>query len=374
VTAPSRMLALTTDAFGGRGGIAQYNRDLLQALARSGSIRSIIVMVRHAPNVVSTPAGVEQLGARRGRVAYILTALCAVIFRRFDVVYCGHLYMAPLGWLITRFWNATFIVQTHGIEVWNPPSRLRRAAVEHADLVLCVSRHTRAAVLNWAAIEPEKAVILAPTVGEAFTPGDAPHLRTTWNLGGRRVLLSVGRMDAREAYKGNDRVIATIAPLVARGHDVVFVAIGEGDDIGRLKALAAEAGVADRVQFRRAEGQAALVEAYRMADLFVMPSTGEGFGIVYLEAMACGTPAIGLAVGGASDPLGDGELGIVARGEELSSVIDQHLRAPKVDTRALSAKVTRRFGGNCFQARVDQLMASLPRRTERSAGRRHGQA
>ena len=128
------------------------------------------------------------------------------------------------------------------------------------------------------------------------------------------MLLTVGRMDARERYKGHDRVIEALPQLVAAGHDVIYVVVGEGDDVDRLKVSAVEAGVADRVRFIGAVGRETLVDAYRMADLFVMPSTGEGFGIAFLEAMACGTPALGLAIAGAADALADGELGTVVVG------------------------------------------------------------
>ena len=108
------------------------------------------------------------------------------------------------------------------------------------------------------------------------------------------MLLTVGRMDSRERYKGHDLVIAALPALVAKGHDVAYVIIGDGDDRARLENLARDTGMSERVHFLGAVEPERLVEAYRMADLFVMPSTGEGFGIAFLEAMACGTPALGL--------------------------------------------------------------------------------
>ena len=200
-------------------------------------------------------------------------------------------------------------MQTHGIEAWPRPSRAQRAALEAADLVLCVSRHTRSAVLSWAAIAPERVLVVPDTVREAFTPGDGSTQRAALALEGKRVLLTVGRMDPRERYKGHDRVIAAISNLVAKGHDICYVVVGEGADRIRLEALARDAGVSERVRFLGRVGLQTLVEIYRMADLFVMPSTGEGFGVAFLEAMASGTPALGLDVAGARDALADGQLG-----------------------------------------------------------------
>lgn len=347
------MLALVTDAFGGHGGIAQYNRDLFRALAEGRGLASLTVVPRHAPGDPATPAGVIQLPARAGRAAYALKVLQLAVSRRFQLVFCGHLYMAPFARIIARILGAKLIVQMHGIEAWQPPSQKRRAAVEGAALVLCVSRHTRAQVLSWAAIAPERIVVLPNMVGEAFTPGADAGLRAQWGLQGKIVLLTVGRMDARERYKGHDRVIQAIPVLVAEGRDIAYVVLGEGDDRPRLEACAREAGVADRVHFKGAVDRATLMAAYRMADLFVMPSTGEGFGIVFLEAMACGTPALGLGVAGASDALVDGELGhIVSEKANLPAAILHRLAQPKPDPKVLSAAVRARFGPAAFAANI----------------------
>jgi phosphatidyl-myo-inositol dimannoside synthase len=359
------MLALVTDAFGGRGGIAQYNRDFLCALASSGAVSSIRVLPRLAPDPVATPAGVSQEFPRRHRVRYAVAALRTALTKRADLIFCGHLYMAPLGALIARLTRAKLIVQMHGIEVWPRPSRLRRAAVEAADLVLCVSRFTRASVLSWAAMIPERLVVLPNTVAPEFMPGDGSGLRAAWGLQGKRVLLTVGRMDSRERYKGHDRVIAAMPQLVAAGHDVIYLVVGEGDDRRRLEACAREVGVAGRLRFVGSVELPMLITIYRAADLFVMPSTGEGFGIAFLEAMASGTPAVGLAVAGAQDALADGELGTAVTESELAVVLARALESTNRDGDAIARAVRARFGSEAFtigaRAVIDRL-AHVPAR------------
>jgi phosphatidylinositol alpha-1,6-mannosyltransferase len=354
MTSAPAMLALVTDAFGGHGGIAQYNRDFLRALADPGSegmaVSPITVLPRHAPDQAAPPVGIQQMPQQPSRVAYTLNALALACTRQVDLVFCGHLYMAPLAAAIARLKGAKLVVQTHGIEAWPQSSRLQRAALEQADLVLCVSRYTRAAVLRWAAIAPERVLVLPNTVDEAFTPGDGAALRAKWGLEGKRVLLTVGRMDARERYKGHDRVIRALPHLVAAGHDVIYVVVGEGDDVARLEALAIDTGVADRLRFVGAVSRGTLVDAYRMADLFVMPSTGEGFGIAFIEAMASGTPALGLALAGARDALADGELGITASEADLAATMTRLLARPKADPNAIAAAVRARFGRGAFAA------------------------
>lgn len=357
-------LALVTDAFGEGGGIAQYNRDFLSGLIESGAVSSITVLPRHATERVSTPAAIRQMQPRPGRLAYSAAASLTALCRRTDVIFCGHLYMTPLAWLIARVKRAKLVVQMHGVEVWRRPSPLQRAATAAADLILCVSRHTRTCVTAWAAIAPERIVVVPNTVSDGFVPGDSSSLRAVLGLDGKRVLLTVGRLASCDRYKGHDRVITAIPELVARGYDVIYLVIGKGDDRARLEALARQSGIADRVRFLGGVDRERLAEAYCLADLFVMPSTGEGFGIVFLEAMASGTPALGLDVGGARDALADGELGdLVSAEADLAAAIARRLATPKPDARALSDAVRRRFGREAFRAQLriafDRLLQSV---------------
>jgi phosphatidylinositol alpha-1,6-mannosyltransferase len=95
-----------------------------------------------------------------------------------------------------------------------------------------------------------------------------------------------------------------------------------------------------------------LIEVYRAADLFVMPSTGEGFGIAFLEAMASGTPAIGLDIGGARDALAAGELGTGVTASGLAAALARALESPKCDRKALASAVRARFGCRNFTTRA----------------------
>jgi phosphatidylinositol alpha-1,6-mannosyltransferase len=344
----SSMLALVPDAYGGRGGIAQYNRDFLAAIAEMNILSSITILPRQAPDPPQPPRGIRQLRAHAGRIAYSVAALRTTLVQRVDLVFCGHLFMAPLAAWIARINRAKLIVQTHGIEAWSRPTKMQRAAVEQADLVLSVSRHTRAAVLSWAAIAPERVLVVPNTVRQMFTPGDGSARRAAIGLGGKRVLLTVGRLDSREQYKGQDRVIAAIPDLVAKGYDIHYLIVGEGDDRTRLEGLARDAGVSDRVHFLGGVEMQSLVELYRMADLFVMPSTGEGFGVSFLEAMASGTLALGLDVAGARDALGEGELGTAVSENELPSAIGRLLERTDSNSDNFATAVRMRFGREQF--------------------------
>ena len=354
-----KVLALVTDAFGGFGGIAQYNRDFLQAVSASKYVETITVLPRLAPGVTQAlPAGARQLAPIRNQILYSLKAIGLALRERPDVVFCGHLYMAPLGAIVAKLTGAKLVLQTHGIEVWPKPSAMQRAAVESADIVLCVSRNTRARLLDWTNPVPEKVVVTPNTVAMRYSPGDGRASRARLGLQDKTILFSVSRLDASQQYKGQDRVIGLLLALRERGRDVVFVIGGSGDDRSRLEALARDHGVADHVRFLGEVTNDELLDLYRAADLYLMPSSGEGFGIVFLEAMACGTPALGLALGGAPDALGRG-LGDAVDDGELLDAIERALNKANPEPNALASEVRRRYGEVAFRGRIAGAISRL---------------
>ena len=136
--------------------------------------------------------------------------------------------------------------------------------------------------------------------------------------------MTVSRLASSERYKGNDRVIRALPQVLLKHPETIYVIVGDGDDRPRLEALAAEVGVTEKVRFVGQVKPEELPDHFRLADVFVMPSTGEGFGIVFLEAMATGIPVIGGNRDGSLDPLADGVLGRAVdpdNGEELTSAI-----------------------------------------------------
>jgi phosphatidylinositol alpha-1,6-mannosyltransferase len=140
---------------------------------------------------------------------------------------------------------------------------------------------------------------------------------------------------------------------------VEYVVVGEGDDRARLESLARDVGVSERVRFFGAAESQVLAELYRMADLFVMPSKGEGFGIAFLEAVVSGTPALGLDVAGTRDALADGQLGTVVSEAELPAAIARLLAKRKPDPVALAAAARARFGRETFAAGVRNALNRL---------------
>jgi phosphatidylinositol alpha-1,6-mannosyltransferase len=359
-----RLLALVTDAFGGVGGIARYNQDLMLALAQSAHVSEIVVLPRFAPGPVSeVPPKVRQHAPSAGRIAWSARALALAARQRFDAVFCGHLNAVPVAAAIAGLRRTPLWVQAHGVDAWQRPSAVHYRALRSATLVTSVSRYTRAALLSWADLPPHRVRVLPNTV--AATPVPRPRrddLISRLGLTGRRIILTVGRLSALERYKGHDRLIAALPAIAARVPDAAYVIVGSGDDRPRLERLAREAGVADRVVFAGYVPDPELPDYFALAHVFAMPSTGEGFGIAFLEAAASGLPVIGGNCDGSVDALADGHVGRLidphAPAELEGAVIDALLGHHSASA---GAEEARRFGFARFAAHVDVLIGSLVR-------------
>jgi glycosyltransferase involved in cell wall biosynthesis len=155
----------------------------------------------------------------------------------------------------------------------------------------------------------------------AFTPGKkSAELLKRYGLNDRTIMLTVGRLASEERYKGFDELIEILPRLEKAIPNIAYLIVGEGRDRPRLEQKARDFGVADRVVFAGYVSEAEKADHYRLADVYVMPSSGEGFGIVILEALACGIPVIGSKTDGSRDALRDGKLGIVVNPTNLSEI------------------------------------------------------
>jgi phosphatidylinositol alpha-1,6-mannosyltransferase len=242
--------------------------------------------------------------------------------------------MVPLAAAIARLLCAKLWVQVYGIEAWQALSWLHRRSIGTAVLVTSVSRYTRRRLLEWICIDPTRVKVLPGTVDPRFQPGPKPEtLLDRHHARGKKVLMTVARLASSERYKGHDRVIRILPRVLSNHPETIYLIVGDGDDRARLEALAVELGVAEKVEFIGHIGANQLPDYFRLADVFLMPSTGEGFGIVFLEAMASGIPVIGGNQDASLDPLADGVLGTAVNPvdtEQLASAICGALRTPPV--------------------------------------------
>jgi len=359
-----RILALVGDTFHAPGGIAQYNRDLITAWSEMDDIEEVVIVPRFASGPDSPlPRKVVQQESAHRLFSYMLRAVITSRRRApFDFVFCAHMNLTPLASLICGLLRIPLWLQVHGIEAWEQPARIVSRAAERAMLVTSVSRHTRRMFLGWANLAPDVVRILPNTVGERFSSeGEQNSALEKYGLAGKTILLTISRLSKLEAYKGHEKVLRCMPKLLSEYDDIVYVIGGDGDLRHELKKLARSLHVDDSVRFLGPIEHDELPSLYRGADVFVMPSSGEGFGIVYLESMACGTPVIAGNTDGAADPLQDGALGVLASEDEIFGAIRGALQSAKSATHGAEQNLNnaksavQSFGRPAFNSGVNAL-------------------
>ncbi len=285
------------------------------------------------------------------------------------LVFAVHPNLAPVGWLVKKRTGARLAVVAWGIDVWKRLPLHRQWPLRRADAVLAISRYTAEQVEKVQGVDAARIRLLPLTLEPAFwdRAQDVGEVRLPSGFPRGSTLLTVTRLAANEGYKGVDTVIQALPQLARAVPDVQYVVVGDGDDQPRLEALGRTLGVAERVHFLGQLGAMApeLVGCYASCDVFVMPSSGEGFGVVFLEAMAFGKPVVGGAHGGTPDVIEDGLTGFLVRHgdiERLTQVLTTLLRDPslrqKMGQRA-RARVQEKFLFAQFAARLRECVEAL---------------
>lgn len=352
---------LVSEAFGGSGGIAKFNRDFMGAIVADERVALIDAVPRLAGEPVALPDRIAcDWRAAQGKLAF-LRAVARRLAGRDDIaaVLCGHIHLLPPAWLLARLSGVPLILIVHGYEAWTPPRRLlARVLAPRIDALIAVSRISAERFCGWTGLAAAKSFVLPNGVDlERFRPGPRNEaLAARYGLGAGPMLLTLGRMAAHERYKGFDKVIELMPRLRQRFPGLLYAIAGEGDDRPRLQAKAATLGLGEAVIFTGAVAEADKVDLYNLADVFVLPSTGEGFGIVLLEAAACGLAIIGSSRDGSREALRGGELGALVDPDDddaLAGAIADALREGRGRERKASVE---HFSMAAFSRRVSEWL------------------
>lgn len=353
--------------FSCEGGIQSYVRDLLRAYPTDR--RAEVFLLRDGKDV-DNPLASRHLRfhyfktkvASVGRLWLAGRLLVSLLRDRPRHVYCGHINLAPLIRWLCRPLGIPYTVITYGKEVWMPLAPVARRALQGADRVWTISRYSRDRLCESNQVPIDRVAFLYCAIdGRVFRPmAKDAALVQRYGLAGSRVLMTVARLWSGDPYKGVDVTIRALPRIVRAFPEVKYLVIGRGDDQPRLAQLAADLGVADRVVFAGFVPTEALPQHYNLADGYVMPSQ-EGFGIVYLEALACGVPVLSGDADGSADPLQDGRLGWRVPHRDPEAVAEACLEILKGDDRRcqgewLRSQTLQKFDQPAFAEQLWQLL------------------
>ena len=286
-----------------------------------------------------------------------IKSLWLALTHRFTAIHAGRALPEGItAWLVARLTFHPVVIYAHGEELttWGYGRKYKamRFALRHADRVIANSEYTRDALIKMD-VNPASITLIYPGVDVTrFRPGLAcAELRLSVGVTNvSKLVLSVGRLSRR---KGFDQVIQALPALISSGLDVQYVLIGIGEDYDYLFDLAREHGVTERVHLLGHVSVDDLPRWYNACDVFIMPNREingdtEGFGMVFIEAAACGKPAIAGLAGGTGAAVVDGVTGFRVDGTNtvavtiaLQRILENAQSAQQIGNRALTRAIKR---------------------------------
>jgi D-inositol-3-phosphate glycosyltransferase len=389
---------LAPPGVGDSGGMNVTVRALASELAQVGVASDLYTRATSPddPPVVEVEPGVRVLHLPAGPLApvpkqvlprYLCAFLCSLLragerYGPYDLLHSHYWVSGWVARLARERWDSPVVHSFHTLgRVKNlsladgdepePPTRLagEERVVATADCLLAPTPVEARQLVELYGAAPAKVRVVPHGVDRSlFHPGDRAAARAALGTGRRHVLAFIGRL---QPLKAPDLAVLTLARLGRRRPDldaellVVGGASGNGTgELGRLHRLAAEAGVADRVHFLAPQPHDRLATVYRAADLVLMPSWSESFGLVALEAQACGTPVVAAGVGGLAHAVGDGTTGTLVSGrdpEAWAAAVEGLLASPRrlAAMGAAAARFAGAHGWDRTAARVLEIYGDL---------------
>ena len=286
-----------------------------------------------------------------------------------DLIILSHINLAIIGLLIkTINPNCKVWLIAHGIEVWRPLSFIKKLFLKRCDKIVCVSNYTREQVKSRHQTDPLKCVVLNnavdPFIKLPKTFVKPSHLLKRYHLvADNQVIFTLSRLASTEQYKGHDQVIKVISKLKDKFPKIKYILAGKYDhqEEIRIQKLITDNNVDEQVILTGFIEEYEFTDHFLLADLFVLPSKKEGFGIVFIEALACGLPVICGNADGSVDAILNGVLGKAINVDdlnELDEAITADLNTPLTEERRkyLQSQCLLHFNETNYMNNIEELI------------------
>lgn len=322
----------------GSGGIAELSRQVMVALLECHAAGQIELHVRvledARPDLDDDLMQSPNFSSIHWYQGNRLSFAWSLIKANADLMLMDHVGLARLPGLLPRWLRPRYMLLIHGVEIWNQNRRDYHRSARNAVLLIANSDFTaRKSRAHYQDLPP--IVVCLP--GKDFSSGQMPAAEVSVAIGPRAMLI-VGRMDASQRHKGHDPLLQCMPGVLQRVPDAQLIIAGSGDDRKRLEQLARDLDIANQVTFTGWCNDAQLKSLYSRCALFVMPSSGDGFGLVFLEAMQHSLPCVGLEHSAAAEIFQNDCSGVLIDRDDLQ------LMAEKLSALLLDVQQRKKLG------------------------------
>ncbi len=274
----------------------------------------------------------------RNKLLYILNIVWNA--KRWNKIIVGHINLAFPIYLVRLFnKNVEIYLIAHGIEVWDTQKGFKKWLLNKAIKVIAVSNFTKNNILENNPIHPDKIEVLHNCLDAYYQPigrfKKPNYLKKRYQINEEKVILTITRINAQEGYKGYDIVIEALGELHKTGcTDFKYLLCGKYDDVEfkRITTIIHQNNLSNNIIITGFLEEDEMVDHYQLSDIFIMPSKGEGFGIVFIEAAAMGSNVIAGNIDGSAEALKYGAWGDLVNPnskEEIKNAILKGIIKPK---------------------------------------------
>ena len=324
------ILFLTLKVFSATGGIEKMNRVAGKAFNETGEDVKIFsshdekrIENKYFPSEIFFPFN-------GNRIKFSIKSIQEGV--KSKLVILSHINLLSVGYFIKLLSPKTKLVLfAHGIEVWKPLSSFKKKMLVKCDQVWAVSNFTKDKITQLGYVKSNHSIVLNncldPFLQKENNDSKSGKLLSRYNISKDNfILLTLTRLNSAEKYKGYDKVLQSLQTLIKVYPHLRYLIIGKYDDEekARMDKLIRSMNLHHAVIFAGYIPEEELSAHYKLADLYIMPSLGEGFGIVFIEAMYNDVPVIAGNKDGSIDALLNGRLGLLVNPddkEEITSAI-----------------------------------------------------
>lgn len=297
-------------------------------------------------------------------------SICKTTFlERPDFIICTNINFSPICFFLKKVSGTPYTVNLYGIDAIDIKSKLKVRSVVEAERVIVISDYTRDKALEQIPEIKERIFFLPSAVDGSlfFIKNNPEYLRERYNLGDAPIIVTVARLNQNE-FKGYYKVAEAMPYILKEIPNAKYLIVGQGAD-SRISVLLKNPVIKNSVILTGPAKDGELVDFYNLADVFAMPSKIEGFAIVFIEALACGTPVVASDGYGCRKGLLNGELGLLVNPDDSESIAKAIIRILKKDVpeKLLDRKWVRErslsfYGVEKYQDRVRDFLHILSKK------------
>jgi len=325
---PKDVLLLTLRTFSAIGGIEKVCKIVCKALSEQFGNRFLLYSLYDLPKQVESKYLVD--GNFKGFNNEKFSFIKSVLFesRKCNVVILSHINLLSVGFLVKFFRpNSKLVLFAHGIEVWHRLSFLRSIMIKKCDAIICVSHFTKNKLVELNQVNEKKLHVLNncldPFLQQPVKKSCRSELRKKYGIGQDDiVIMTLARLSSKELYKGYDSVLLSLNKLKSAYTNLRYLMVGGYDEMEkkRLDGIIESLSLQENVKITGYVPDELLAEYFGLADLYIMPSKKEGFGIVFIEAMHFRLPVIAGNKDGSVDALLGGRLGLLVNPDDQQEI------------------------------------------------------